>query len=97
MIEIVWQYLEHWKLQGVVQSQDRKIFFTELRITADIWGKQLFGQLVNLLTAKNYKTAKLPNPECEAKPKDVTTQMKALDEYILMVLFVLLLIEFIFL
>ena len=38
-------------------------------------------------------TVRINSMICQAKPKGVTIQMKALDEYILMVLFVLFLID----
>ena len=50
----------------------------------------------SVLSVNLSKIRKLPNPELSMKSKGVTTQMKALNKYILMVLFVIT-EEFIFL
>ena len=49
------------------------------------------NNLAVLLPTMSKKAKELQITNSQTKPKGVTTQMKALDEYILMVLFVLLL------
>ena len=56
-----------------------------------VWQQWILHFNPLLLMEDLTKTRRLQNKKSQTKPKGVTSQMKALGEYILMVLFVLLL------